>query len=71
MHSLLSKTTFQENSILITERESQIPVWYQLSVDNKILFIYLNFNAILKSLFYKSWRGSFFFKALEWNHSSL
>ena len=38
IHNLWSKDAFEENFILLTERENQIPVWYQLTVTK---FVYL------------------------------
>ena len=35
------------------ERENQISVWYQLTVNNKIYLV--NFNFILEGPFHKSW----------------
>ena len=51
---------------LSTERENQIQSNTSLLLVTKFAYL-VNFNLILRNPFYKSWRGSIFAKASEWN----
>ena len=50
---LQGSSLFQERFVLLPERENQIPVLYQLTIKNKVLYL-IKFNITLILLFFKN-----------------